>query len=293
MRRKIFYLALFVGMLHTSLAISDTDLETKVQKILSSATIRNHPQHVKELSRLGKPVVPILLQILPTSNSQVLILNALQRLDDPSSVLPLLAYLDKLDLTSPKQVRISNALMSALKELEDRRTEQKLVAILRDPRNLIANRLYAATALARFATEPTQVEVRDFVFHSPLLKPGAVSPTDLDTAYFEVGTEEAMKRLQHSLETGLAYEQLFIIDLCAANQNPARIEFLFRAAENSGMFVEVRHRAAEALVRNRDNVPKDRLLNALYSLRSSLSETSNTPVNQKTLNHWIEQVQKN
>jgi HEAT repeat protein len=247
-------------------AKEDVQIATKVDQILKEANIHEPRAVAKALARLGKPAVPYLIQKLNSYQYPSLIVEGLGRIGDRNAVLPLVAFLKKHNLTEKQDILLIKAILKTLADFNDDRTEPVVLEILQNGKNLAAIRLYAATALAKTGSEQSKEEASIFIMRSPLLAAGKISPIDLDTAYFELGTKEAMDKLVEALQRGLGYEQLFIVDLLAERITPQVNEILLKVSEEKQYFPEVRLRAAEALVKRKD-VSKERLLNALYSLQ--------------------------
>lgn len=280
MMRSLF-LALLFGCALSLFAAEDTKLTREVDQILAEANIHESRTVAKALAKLGKPAVPYLIEKLNAYPHPSLIVEALGRIGDRNAVLPLIDLLKQQNLTVKQDILLIKAVLKTLTDLDDPRSEPVLLEILQSEKNLAAIRLYAATALAKIGSEQSKLEANNFIMKSPLLSRDKISPIDLDTAYFELGTKEAMDRLVESLQRGLGYEQLFIVDLLAERITPEVNEILLKVSENKQYFPDVRLRAAEALVKRKD-VSKERLLNALYSLQKD----------EANVQHLIEKVRR-
>jgi hypothetical protein len=291
MTRSFCLTLLLTCCLLSLFAADDTKIASQVDQILAEANIHAPRPVAKALAKLGKPAVPYLIEKLNTYKHPSLIVEALGRIGDQNATLPLVYFLKKHDLTDKKDILLIKAMLKTLAELKDPRAEPELLEILRDEKNLPDVRLYAATNLVKIGSEKSRQEASAFIMNSPLLRAGKISPVDLDTAYFELGTKEAMDKLVAGLQSGLGYEQLFIVDLLAERTTPEVNEILLRVSENKKHFPEVRLRAAQALVR-RTNIRTDRLLAALHSLRDDVPEKSGRLVSKQAVQHLIEKVLK-
>jgi HEAT repeat protein len=289
---RSLFLTLFLMCFSFSLfAKADSQIAAKVDQILAEANIHDIRPVAKALAKLGKPAVPYLIEKLNTYKHPALIVEALGRMGDRDAVLPLIDFLKKQNLTEQQDILLIKAILKTLSDLGDPRAESALLEIFRNEKNLPAIRLYAATSLAKIGSQQSKEEASNFILKSPLLAAGKISPIDLDTAYFELGTKEAMDKLVEALQIGLGYEQLFIVDLLAERISPEVNEILLKVAENKQYFPEVRLRAAEALVR-RNNIPTERLLAALQSLRDDVPEESGRLVSKQAVQHLIDKVLK-
>ena len=287
---RTFGLAVILTCFVLSLFASD-QIASRVDQILAEANIHDPRPVAKSLAKLGKPAVPYLIQKLNSYSHPDLIVEALGRIGDKNAVLPLLAFLNKQDLTVKKDILLTKSILKTLTELNDPSAEAPLLAILRNEKNLTEVRLYAATTLSKIGSGKSNGEASDFILNSPLLAGGKVSPIDLDSAYFELGTKEAMNKLFAALRNGLGYEQLFIIDLLAERTTLETNEILLKVSENKTYFPEVRLRAVEALVR-RQNIPTERLLAALHSLKNDVPEDSGRLVSKQAVQQLIDRVLK-
>ena len=254
----------------------EEDVARKVEQILAQASIHSPMGSVKTLAALGKPAVPVLLEKLPGYRYPTIIISALGRIKDPDSISSLLHYLQSLNLKSKENTTEIRAVMEAFADIGDRRVEQKLLEILRDQEVDIGVRLYSATTLTKVASDKGKTEAREFILNSPEIKKNLskISPVDLDSAYFEIGTPEAIKKLFQAIKSGLPYEQLFIIDLFANHTTPAIIDGLLLIAEDPYYFPDVRFRALEILVKHGEGF-KERVLKALNDLRKDAPKEGN------------------
>ena len=289
---RIFCLTLFLTCCSLFVfATENTEIALKVDQILAEANIHESRGVAKALAKLGKRAVPHLIEKLNSYKHPSLIVEALGRIGDRNAVLPLVDFLKKHNLTEKQEILLIKATLKTLADLKDPRPEAELLEILRNEKNLTAVRLYAATTLASIGSEQARLEASNFIMNSPLLSAGKISPVDLDTAYFELGTKEAMHRLVEALQSGLGYEQLFIVDLFAERITPEVNEILLKVSENKKHFPEVRLRAIETLVTRKD-VSKERLLEALYSLRNDVPQTEDPGylVTKQAVDHLIDRV---
>jgi HEAT repeat protein len=273
----------------------DEGVAQKVEAILAQASIHSPMGPVKALASLGKPAVPILLEKLPGYRHPTIIISALGRIKDPDSISSLLHYLQSLNLKSKEDTTTTRAVMEAFADIGDRRAEPELLRILRDQEIDIGIRLYSATALLRLASDPGKSEAQHFILNSPDIQRNLskISPVDLDSAYFEIGTEEAINKLFQAIKSGLPYEQLFIIDLFANPTNPAIIKGLLLTAEDAHYFPDVRFRALEILVKHSEGF-KERIQKALIDLRKDAPQESNDKslVNQEHIDALIQRLKE-
>ncbi|MCI0601996.1 hypothetical protein L0156_03205 [bacterium] len=252
-----------------SLSVFAAEITQKVDRILTRANIHESLVTVKALTKLGKPAVPYLIERLDTYGHPSIIAEALGKIGDENAALALVVFLKKHNLTEKKDILVIKTIFRALANLKDPRTEAAIHEILMNEKNLTEVRLYAATTLVKIGSEPARGEASEFIMRSPLLTSGRISPIDMDIAYFELGTKEAMDRLFQAFQGGLGYEQLFIVDLLAERTTQEVNEMLLRVAEDKEHFPEVRLRAVETLATRKD-VSKERLLNVLYSLQDDV-----------------------
>jgi HEAT repeat protein len=276
-KRNAFRIFLIlIAILITVEADARNDIAQQVEQILAQASVHSPMGSVKALAALGKPAVPVLLEKLPGYRYPTIIIFALGRIKDPDSISSLLHYLQSLNLKSKENMTEIRAVMEALANIGDRRSEPELLSILRDQELDIGVRLYSATTLAKVASDIAKQEAGEFILNSPDIQKNLskISPVDLDSAYFEIGTPEAINKLFQAIKSGLPYEQLFIIDLFANRATPAIIDGLLLITEDPHYFPDVRFRALEILVKHGEGF-KERILKALNDLRKDAPKEGN------------------
>jgi HEAT repeat protein len=288
-----FLFLLFGILIGVQALTSEKDVAQKVEQILDQASIHSPMGSIKALAALGKPAVPVLLEKLTGYRYPTIIISALGRIKDPGSIDSLLQYLQNLNLKTKENTAEVRVAMEALADIGDRRVEPQLLGILRDQEIDIGIRLYSATTLAKVASDDGKKVATEFILNSPEIQKNLskISPVDLDSAYFEIGTPEAINKLFQAIKSGLPYEQLFIIDLFANRTTPDIIDGLLVIAENSHYFPDVRFRALEILVKHTEGL-KERILNALNDLRKDAPEEGNgkSLVNKKHIDGMIRRL---
>ncbi|MGH9805235.1 MAG: hypothetical protein ACRD4D_08675 [Candidatus Acidiferrales bacterium] len=259
------------------------DMQAEVERILRTPQSRPG-QHLARLVELGQPAVPALLEKLRTASHPMVIVQALGRLGDPRATLPLVELLNRTEPFARQAGEFQAQrliLLAALRELGDPRAEPLLRLILLDDRVEMATRLAAATALARLGSPETKAAAASFILevaeatrrgeYGNLHVSGPFRLTDLDQALFEVGTPETQSLLaRRLLESGLAHEELALVELLARRPDAGAVAALLEFCQRTGGELYARLQAAKALVKLGGDHPDVLLLSALEDIHRRL-----------------------
>ncbi len=268
--------AVLICTLAIGSSLSAQDASAKVQQILNTPQ-RYSGSMIIDLAQLGSPAVPALIDNLYTYRFPLVILRALQRIKDPSSAAPLLAFINRVSTDPDRQEQVLMAI-ALLRDFNYTPAEPTLHLMARDETTSPATRLAAASALAKWGSPVVKQEAATLIVKAAREQPvGTQSFRDdvLDEALGAVGSDESRSLLVERLNGApLVSEQGRIIHLLSQDATPASSSALLSFAERKDRSSRLRLYAAKALLSSGMEVSRDRLLNAVQQIRDVLPPDS-------------------